>query len=345
MSDPIQLPPLAPATQGVDVPGDLPQVDIYPAPPYGAALSVDDPPLIGGYWLDGRLAARAAGVTYLAHDEAGTSVMLVMLSEGASGDAGARDRLAGEVNKMHRDTVLARGGTGQDEGRMADKFISDIDSPIAESISEVDEPLAPWVALAYDGSQEAVLEANRLLRSVELSSTPQLGEERGPNFELPWIRKTSPGSWRLWPLSWPRNKNRAGWVSILASWLLMLLLTALALLIVVLLFQNTPPVSPPPPVPTSGSGSGGGSGSPESPESPDSPESGSPESPESGSPEPPESGSPSESSSDSGEPSESGSLSPSESGSGDPKSPTKTPSMMSSAPSGTGDAPTQNTKL
>ena len=52
-----------------------------------------------------------------------------------------------------------------------------------------------------------------------------------------------------WPLPWPGRGDRAGWVSILASWLLMLLLAALAILIAILIFQQSPQQSPPPPVP------------------------------------------------------------------------------------------------
>ena len=39
-----------------------------------------------------------------------------------------------------------------------------------------------------------------------------------------------PGLVRLWPLPWPGRYDRAGWKTILVSWLLMLLLAALAVL-------------------------------------------------------------------------------------------------------------------
>jgi len=307
------MPPEAPiGSVNPDYP-DLPNPggtgEEFPPPPYGAALLPDDPPMIGGFWLDGRLAARASGIAFLAHDgeqAAGREAppaMLIILSQGAAEDAAARDRLAGEVNKMHAETVLARGGAGQDEGRLADKFRADRDEPIPSD----DAPLAPWVALAYDGTVDAIAEADRVLRSVDLSSTPPIGTMRGPSFQLPWITRTKPGNWRRWPLPWPRRADRASWVSILVSLLLMLVLAALALLIIVLLFQNPPPPS--------GGGGGGGGGSASSSASAGGSGSGSPS--ESGS----ESGSPSESGGDSG--------SPADSSSGDAGSPSQTASMIS----------------
>jgi len=225
--------------------------DQYPPPPYGAALLPDDPPMIGGFWLDGRLSARPSGITFLAHGAGASAndepVMLIMLSQGAAEDAAARDRLAGEVNKMHADTVIARGGAGQDDGRLASKFRAEDDEPIPTD----DVPVAPWVALAYDGSVDAIAEADRVLRSVDLSSTPPLGTIRGPGFQLPWVSRTLPGNWRRWPLTWPARRDRASWVTILVSWLMMIVLAALALLIIVLLFQL--------PLPPSGGGGGGGS--------------------------------------------------------------------------------------
>src|SRR5690349_13347303 len=88
-------------------------------------LLSDDPPRLGDFWLDARLTAREAGVAYTAHDGDGTPAMVVLLSDGAAGDAAARDRLAGVVNAMHIDTVLARGGHGQDYGRLGRKFRSE----------------------------------------------------------------------------------------------------------------------------------------------------------------------------------------------------------------------------
>ena len=297
-----------PAPDAPDVPAGLsPTVtaatgEAFPPPPYGAALLPDDPPVIGGFWLDGRLAARASGIAFLAHDGESSSkgadappVMLIVLSQGAAEDAAARDRLAGEVNKMHADTVLARGGADQDNGRLAHKYRAAAEEPIPSD----DMPEAPWVALAYDGTVDAIAEADRVLRSVDLSSTPPIGTVRGPGFQLPWVTRTKPGNWRRWPMPWPRRNDRASWVTILVSWLLMLVLAALALLIIVLLFQNPPP-------PSGGGGGGGGGGGSSASASASAEGSGS--------------GSPSESGSQSGTPTDSP---------GGHDSPTQTASMIS----------------
>lgn len=216
-------------------------------------LLVSDPPRIGDFWLDARLTAREAGVVFVAHADDQPAVMVLVLAEGAAHDPAARDRLAGEVNKLHAESVVARGGHGQDGGRLGHKYRSEADDPVTPG----DAPTAPWVALAYDGSAEAVAEADRLLRSVDLSSTPLLGRAAGPDYRLHWLDNSRPGSWRLWPASWPGRHDRAGWVPLAVSWALTIVLGALALLIAVLLFQNSPPESPQPPVPTNQSASGG----------------------------------------------------------------------------------------
>ena len=286
--------------------------EVFPPPPYGAPLLPDDPPIIGGFWLDGRLAARASGIAFLAHEGAQPPVMLIVLSQGAAEDAAARDRLAGEVNKMHADTVIARGGANQDDGRLADKYRADADEPIPTD----DIPVAPWVALAYDGTVDAIAEADRVLRSVDLSSTPPLGTMRGPSFQLPWVTRTKPGNWRRWPMPWPQRTDRASWVSILVSWLLMLVIAALALLIIVLLFQNAPP-------PSSG-GDGGSSGNASQSSTPQNSQSGDQSASASQSGD--QSGSPSQSGTQSGSPSQS--ATPAESSPGH-SSPSQTASMIS----------------
>ena len=286
-----------------------------------------DPPKIGDFWLDSRLVATPSGVTYLAHDDLGTIVMLVLLSQGAADDAAARDRLAGQVNAMHIDTVVARGGHGQNDGRLGHKFRSEDDDPVAPG----QQPLAPWVALAYDGTAGATAEAHRLLDTVALARLPQQGSPAGPDYALHWIDRIQPGLSRLWPLPWPGRHDRAGRISILASWLLMLLIAMLAMLIAILMFSQSPPTSPPPPLPTNATSPPPPSGSPP-PESGSPPPSSASPSPSSGSPSP-SSGSPSPSS---GSPSpSSGSPSPS-SGSPSPD-PTATPSEAG--------APTTNSRL
>ena len=98
-------------------PGDPQSSGAVPLTP----LLADDPPKVGDFWLDARLVSAPSGVVFAGHDEANTPVMLILLSEGASNDAAARDRLAGVVNQLHIDTVVARGGHGQDEGHMAER--------------------------------------------------------------------------------------------------------------------------------------------------------------------------------------------------------------------------------
>ena len=272
-------------------------------------LLPSDPPKIGDFWLNARLHATASGVAFTAHRDLvtatpgqqpgaagrGQPAMIILLSEGATADAAARDRLAGLVNAMHIDTVLARGGHGQDFGRLGRKFRSEDDDPQPPD----DRIVAPWVALAYDGSPAAAAEAARILDEVELATLPPQGRPSGPDYRHYWIDKVRPGLARLWPLPWPGRFDRAGWRTILVSWLLMLLLAALAVLIAILIFRHQPPQQPPPPT--------GQSGSPPPQSSSPSPQSGSPQS---GSPSP-QSGSPSP---QSGSPSQSGSGSPSPSG-------------------------------
>ncbi len=303
---------------GPPVPPVPPPEDPWPTEPLEddgfvplSPVREQDPPRVGEYWLDARLHATPAGVAYTAHDGDGTPALVVLLSEGATADAAARERLAGAVNALHIDDVLARGGHGQDTGRLARKYRPAHDGPVPPDAALV----APWVALASDGTPAAADRARAILDAVEIAGVQPQGSVAGPDYEHYWIDRVRPGLARLWPLPWPGRYDRAGWRTILVSWLLMLLLAALAVLIAILIFRNQPPQSPPPPT--------GQSGSPPPASSSPSPQSGSP-SPQSGSPSPssasPSSGSPSPSGS--GEPSpsesESGEPSPSESASGEP---------------------------
>jgi hypothetical protein len=235
-------------------------------------LSPEDPPKVGDFWLDARLSATPAGIAFTAHDAADTPAMVILLSEGAAADAAARSRFAGEINALHIDAVLARGGQGQDTGRLGRKFRKGDDDPVAP-----DERLvAPWAALVYDGSPAAAEKANEILDAVEIATLPPQGAPAGPDYQQYWINRVRPGLARLWPLPWPGRFDRAGWRTILVSWLLMVLLAALAVLIAILIFRNQPPESPPPPTGSSASQSGPPqSGSPQS----GSPQSGSPQSP------------------------------------------------------------------
>ncbi len=282
-------------------------------------LLPDDPPRVGDFWLDARIGAAESGVAYTAHTEAtpdadGLTAMVIVLSEGAAADAAARDRLAGVVNEMHIDTVLARGGHGQDFGRLGRKYVPDEGDPLPADGTL----LAPWVALAYDGTSAAACEAARVLDEVQLATLAPQGAPTGPDYQHYWQDRVKPGLVRLWPLPWPGRYDRAGWRTILVSWLLMLLLAALAVLIAILIFRNQPPQTPP--TPTGGSGSPppqSQSGSPPPQSGSPSPQSGSPSASQSGSQSGTPSGSPSgsESGSPSASGSDSGSASPSPSGS------------------------------
>ncbi|MDR1077699.1 MAG: hypothetical protein LBL55_03370, partial [Propionibacteriaceae bacterium] len=177
---------------------------------------------------------------------------------------------------------VARGGRGQASGRLADKFRHEEDDP--PSVDGIDQ--APWAALRFDGTSAAVAEARRLLAEIDLSWLPPQGQPAGPDYQLPWTDRPAPGLTHVWPLPWPGRRDRAGRLSILASWLLMLLLAAVALLIAILIFSQAPPQPPPPPVPSQGSGSPPPSdGSPSPSDGSPSPSDGSP-SPGDGSPSP-----------------------------------------------------------
>jgi hypothetical protein len=143
-------PPGGPADQPWPPGGGPGGPDLPPYVPVSPLLP-DDPPRVGGYWLDARLSATPAGVAFTAHDEQNTPVMLLLLSEGAAADAAARARFAGDINGLHIDTVLARGGQGQDTGRLGRKYRPDDNDPDAPD----QRPAAPWAALAYDGSPAA----------------------------------------------------------------------------------------------------------------------------------------------------------------------------------------------
>ncbi|WP_297103838.1 hypothetical protein [Tessaracoccus sp.] len=248
----------------------------------------DDPVKVGDFWLDARVASTPAGTAFVAHEDGGDATLLMLLSAGAAADPAARSRFSGEINAMHIDTVVARGGQDQDEGLMQVRFRGETDDPTLDGHA----PLAPWVALAFDGSAAAAHEAERVLQAIDLSTAPPLGPPSGPDYRLHWIDDTAHGPTRIWPLAWPGRGDRASWITILVSFLLMALVAALALLLAILVFQNQPLVNAPQPIPSAGGGSGSGSpqsggsgsGSPQ-PASPSPGESG-----QGGSPEPSGSG-------------------------------------------------------
>ena len=223
-------------------------------------LRPDDPPRIDEFWLDARIGATPAGIAFTAHDPANTPALVILLAEGAAADPAARSRFAGEINALHIDKVLARGGQGQDTGRLARKYRSGEGDPVAPD----DRFVAPWTALAYDGSPASAAQAVRILDAVQIATLSQQGVPSGPDYEQYWINRVRPGLARLWPLPWPGRFDRAGWRTILVSWLLMLLLAALAVLIAILIFRNQPPQSPPPPTGSSAQSGPPQSGSPQS---------------------------------------------------------------------------------
>ena len=245
-------------------------------------LLAADPPKVGEFWLDARLDATPAGIAFTAHDAANTPALVILLSEGAAADAAARSRFAGEINALHIDTVLARGGHGQDAGRLGRKFRKETDDPVAPD----DRLVAPWAALVYDGSPAAAAQAGQILDAVQIATLPPQGVPAGPDYQQYWIERVQPGLARLWPLPWPGRFDRAGWRTILVSWLLMVLLAALAVLIAILIFRNQPPQSPPPPTGSSAQSGPPQSGSPQSGSQSGSPSPGPSGSPTSGSPGP-----------------------------------------------------------
>lgn len=214
-----------------------------------APLLPSDPPHIDAFWLDARLHASAAGIVYIAHDDA-RPVRLILLSDGAASDKAARDRFSGLVNDLHIDEVVARGGHEQQYGRLGRRFRDPRDSPLPADA----QPLAPWVALPWNREPAEVEQAQAILDGVELEDIAQ-PDARGTDFESYWLHNTEAGRTRTFPLPWPGRTDRAGWVTILTSWLLMLLITLLALLTALFLFRHSNPAPEPLPVPQQGSGS------------------------------------------------------------------------------------------
>ena len=101
----------------------MPAPDLYP-------LTASDPPRIGGFWLDARVAAHESGTGFLAHSttpraDGRSDVILVQLNSGAAEDPAARDRFAGVINDLHIDDVVARGGDGQADGRLGRRFVDE----------------------------------------------------------------------------------------------------------------------------------------------------------------------------------------------------------------------------
>ncbi len=242
----------------------------------------EDPAKVGDFWLDGRLHWRPSGTAWLAHGDgvqhltrgtvtdADQAAVLIQLHAGAAGDKNARDRFSGMVNALHIDDVLARGGHEQDEGRLGRRFRSEDDDPVDPDDSH---PIAPWAALALTGdpaNDRRISEVARgILAEVDLIDLAPMGRPSGPDYRLPWVDRFAPGHNRVWPLPWPGRFTRAGFLSILASWALMMVLATIAVLIAIWLFHDSAPQSPQSQTGQSGTGQPqspqSGTGSPGSP--------------------------------------------------------------------------------
>jgi hypothetical protein len=126
-------------------------------------LLPSDPPKVGDFWLDARLHATPAGVAFTAHRDLtsenadqnagglpgqGQPAMVILLSEGAAADAAARDRLAGLVNAMHIDAVLARGGTARTSAGQAGSTAPRTTTRNPRTIGS-SPPGSPWRTTAH----------------------------------------------------------------------------------------------------------------------------------------------------------------------------------------------------
>ena len=100
------------------------------------------------------------------------------------------------------------------------------------------EPLPPELLERARSARRVLVltKAQRVLAAVDLVHTPQLGSPAGPDFQMHWWQNIRPGTWRMWPLPWPGRKDRAGWLSLLTSFLLMLLIASVAVLLAILVF-------------------------------------------------------------------------------------------------------------
>lgn len=216
-----------------------------------------DPAKIGDYWLTARLLETAAGITYIGKTDSNEQVMLLQLVPGAGSDPVIQSRFLGLIEQRHIDTIRAIGGSGMNTGRYQAKFQQLHNAP---NVKAPFQP--PWAALAYDGTPAAEREARRILTEIDISNLSQQGRIAGPNYHHHWAKSSRIGATRLWPLPWPGRYDRAGWVSILVSWLLMLLIMFMAIIMLITVFLNAKPTTAPAPVPTASSGSPSSSASP-----------------------------------------------------------------------------------
>ena len=205
-------------------------------------LLPDDPPKVGDFWLDARLGATPAGIAFTAHDAANTPAMVILLSEGAAADAAARARLAGEIKAAHRHG--ARTGRPWARHWPARPQIPQRGRRSDCARRPFCRPVGGAGLRRFAGCSGAGYVDPRRRADCNAAAAGRSGRPR-----LPAVldRTGTSGSGAPWPLPWPGRFDRAGWRTILVSWLLMLLLAALAVLIAILIFRNQPPQSPPRP--------------------------------------------------------------------------------------------------
>ena len=235
-------------------------------------LLPDDPPRVGDFWLDARLGRRRVGCRL--HRPRPPTAPQRDGHRAVRGRGGGRRGPRPAGRRGQRDAHRHRAGP-----RRARAGLRSAGAQVRRRRRRPRPPdgglLAPWVALAYDGSPAAAAEAARILDEVQLATLAPQGRAERPR--LPALL-AGPGQARAGPpvaaaLAGPLRPGRLE--TILVSWLLMLLLAALAVLIAILIFRNQPPQTPPTPTGGSGSPPPSQSGSPP-------PQSGSP-SPQSGS--------------------------------------------------------------
>ncbi|MQA96746.1 MAG: hypothetical protein GEV11_19675 [Streptosporangiales bacterium] len=225
-------------------------------------LQYGDPRQLGPYRLRGRLSEGPAGVVYLGEARDGRSVSLALLSDGAAGDAAARDRF--------RAAVLQGDGVP--------------DRP--QVLAADPESSAPWAAVPHEAGRPG---AEAFLAPV-VTAGQLSGVARGPGFAPYWAGASGPArrGWGGLPAvaGFGRPSGRSAAPLVIALIVLFLLLLLLLLLLLALLSGPSEDARPTPsPAPSSATPSQSQSPSPSSSPSPS----------QSGSPSPSQSPSPGQS--------------------------------------------------
>lgn len=201
-------------------------------------LQYGDPRQLGPYRLHGRLTEGPAGVVYLGERKDGQSVSVALLSDGAAGDASARDRF--------RAAVLQGDGVP--------------DMP--QVLGADPEGSAPWAAVPYEPGRPG---AEAFLAPV-VTSGQLSGVARGPGFVPYWAAASGPArrGWGGLPAiaGFGRPNGRSAVPLVIALIVLFLLLMLLLLLLLAFLAPSEEPQPTPQPTPNSASPSPSGSPSP-----------------------------------------------------------------------------------